>query len=78
MISPLDGDIEDEEEMEEKLFVPKQEPETPPPAPKKKRSSAQKIPDPYMDESSTLIPIVVAIAAVLPFLFCLCKLWFVV
>ena len=28
-----------------------------------------------MDDSSTMLPIFVAIAAVVPFLFCLCKLW---
>lgn len=75
------GDGEDDEVMEEKPME-KEEPSmgTPPSSsspsssqPKKKRDQP-KIANPYSDETSTLLPIFVAIAAFVPFLFCLCKL----
>jgi hypothetical protein len=71
-IAAIGGELDDEER-EEKPLPLKEEVDTPP-APKKKRNSNSKIPDPYLDDSSTMLPIFVAIAAVVPFLFCLCKL----
>nr|CAG4644880.1 EOG090X081J [Leptodora kindtii] len=72
VLPSLVGEAE-EEEKEEKPSV-QEEKEARPAAAKKKRSSVQKIPDPYVDDSSTLLPIFIAIAAFVPFLFCLCKL----
>lgn len=44
-----------------------------PSSPKRKRDQP-KIVNPYSEESSTLLPILVAVAACVPFLFCLCRL----
>nr|SVE85561.1 EOG090X081J [Daphnia pulicaria] len=78
-LAPLAGSEGDEDDVEEKP-IEKDEPSgVPPPSgsssssPKKKREQP-KITNPYSDESSTLLPIFVAIAAFVPFLFCLCRL----
>jgi hypothetical protein len=78
-LAPLAGSEGDEDDVEEKP-IEKDEPSAgvPPPSgssssPKKKREQP-KITNPYSDESSTLLPIFVAIAAFVPFLFCLCRL----
>jgi hypothetical protein len=78
-LAPLAGSEGDEDDVEEKP-VEKDEPSgIPPPSgsssssPKKKREQP-KIVNPYSDETSTLLPIFVAIAAFVPFLFCLCRL----
>ncbi|KAK9711346.1 Malectin domain [Popillia japonica] len=43
--------------------------------PKNRRPSGPKQPDPYeMDDSSTMLPVFIAIGAFIPLLFCLCKL----
>lgn len=43
--------------------------------PKSRKPSGPKQPDPYeMDESSMFVPIIIAIGAFIPLLFCLCKL----
>lgn len=69
----------DDDEVEETKPVEKDEPSGSPSAsgstsnPKRKREQP-KITNPYSDESSALLPIFVAIAAFVPFLFCLCKL----
>jgi hypothetical protein len=80
-LAPLAGS-EDEDDVEEKP-IEKEEPSgNAPPSgssssssssPKKKREQP-KITNPYSDETSTLLPIFVAIAAFVPFLFCLCRL----
>ena len=43
----------------------------------KRKPSGPRAKDPYEDDdSSSLLPVFVAIGAALPLLFCLCKLWF--
>lgn len=43
--------------------------------PKNRRPSGPKQPDPYeMEDSSTMLPVFIAIGAFIPLLFCLCKL----
>ena len=69
-LPPLVG--EDEDEVEEKLPV-KEEVPIPSSSPKKKRDQP-KITNPYSEETSMMLPVFVAIAAFIPFLFCLCKL----
>lgn len=73
---PLFSGENDDDEVEETKPVEKEEPSISPPSsssPKKKREQP-KITNPYSDETSTLLPIFVAVAAFVPFLFCLCKL----
>ena len=68
----------DEEEREEKPTVIDKGANSPTPGStpvKKKRENVQKTPNPYGDESNMLLPIFVAVAAFIPLLFCLCKLW---
>lgn len=51
---------------------PREEPKE---IPKSRKPSGPKQPDPYeMDESSLMIPILIAIGTFIPLLFCLCKL----
>lgn len=72
----LSGEV-DEEEREEKPTVIDKGANTLSPGStpaKKKRENAQRIPNPYGDESNMLLPIFVAVAAFIPLLFCLCKL----
>lgn len=74
-LPPMPGDADDEEH-DELRPMEKEEPVTPPTETKsnKKKRETPKIQSPYSDESSTLLPIFVALAACVPFLFCLCKL----
>jgi len=72
----LSGEV-DEEEKEEKPTVIDKGINSPSPGSasvKKKRENAQRIPNPYGEESNMLLPIFVSIAAFIPLLFCLCKL----
>jgi len=59
-------DIEEEEEEEETSEKPA----------KSRRPSGPKVKDPYAadDTSSILLPVIVAVGAFVPLLFCLCKL----
>ena len=85
----MTGEAEDDEDKpltdhlraEEAAPVPVASPPSPSPSStssstkKKKREATAKIANPYTDEPSALmLPIFVAIAACVPFLFCLCKL----
>lgn len=46
-----------------------------PPQPAKRRPSGPRTPDPYAsDDTSSMLPVFVAIGAAIPILFCLCKL----
>nr|CAG4641786.1 EOG090X081J [Eurycercus lamellatus] len=76
-LPPMAGESDDEDVItrDHEPPVKSQDSHKEPEAPaRKKRESAPKIPNPYADESSTLLPIFVAVAAFIPFLFCLCKL----
>lgn len=71
----MSGDVDDE--INEDLSpMEKEEPVTPPPETKsnKKKRETSKIENPYADETSSFLPIIVALVACVPFLFCLCKL----
>ena len=73
----LSGEV-DEEEKEEKPTVIDKGINSPSPGSasvKKKRENAPRIPNPYGEESNMLLPIFVSIAAFIPLLFCICKLW---
>nr|CAG4636266.1 EOG090X081J [Eubosmina coregoni]SVE69865.1 EOG090X081J [Eubosmina coregoni] len=71
-LSPMTGEAEDDED---KPLTDHLRAEEAAPVPKKKREATAKIANPYTDEPSALmLPIFVAIAACVPFLFCLCKL----
>ena len=77
----LSGDTDDEEREEfsrppEKAAAAAEEPVTPTASSRRKKDhSTPKIADPYAgDDTSTLLPIFVAVAAFIPLLFCLCKL----
>lgn len=60
-------------EAEEDLF--KEEPQEKKTNSKNRRPSGPRNPDPYtLDESSTMLPIFIALVAFIPILFCLCKL----
>ncbi|XP_067933534.1 malectin-like [Watersipora subatra] len=63
-------DVEEEEEEEEIVR------ETPQDTKKRAHTSGPKVQDPYAmsDSSSMLIPIVIAVAAFIPLLYCLCKI----
>ena len=66
---------EDDEEGHDDVTVPPPTPSTTPTKRKRDTASHNKVPNPYAgDETTTLLPIFVAIAAFVPFLFCLCKL----
>lgn len=61
-------DDEDEEEIQEKSQQSHR---------KRRPVSETKVSDPYAteDPSSMLLPVIIAIAAFVPIVFCLCKLW---
>lgn len=60
-------------EVEEDMF--KEEPQERKSNSKNRRPSGPRNPDPYtLDDSSTMLPVFIALVAFIPILFCLCKL----
>nr|CAG4640954.1 EOG090X081J [Eulimnadia texana] len=62
------------EKMDERLSPKPDTKESDSSAKKKRSNNNARIPDPYMGDSSAMLPIFIAIAAFVPVLFCLCKL----
>nr|CAG4646345.1 EOG090X081J [Macrothrix elegans] len=72
-LPPLPSELEDEE-IEEKPIEKEEPPSSPPSSSNKKKREQPKIQNPYADDTSSLLPVFVAIVAVVPLLFCLCRL----